>query len=145
MVREGLVNVGQLARKEYGEENVFIVGFGTYQGSVIAAEGWGQPYKRMEVPKAQQGSWEDILHAVSPDNKIVISKEIMENKLLKKEIGHRAIGVIYHADEAQFGYFVPSVMPKRYDAFVFIDKTSALHPIHIKQRNEPPDLYPTGK
>lgn len=145
MVREGLVNVGQLVRKEYGENNVFIVGFTTYEGTVIAAEEWGKPYKRMEVPKAEQGSWEEILHKLNPTDKIVLSKDIVENKPLKKEIGQRAIGVVYSPDELQFGYFVPTIIPKRYDAYVFINKSSALHPIHIKQRNEPPDLYPSGK
>jgi hypothetical protein len=34
--------------------------------------------------------------------------------------------------------------PKRYHAFVFIDQTSALHPIGTEGRNEPPDTYPSG-
>ncbi|MDB5193743.1 MAG: protein-L-isoaspartate O-methyltransferase [Segetibacter sp.] len=144
MARSGEVNVGQLVRKEYGEENVFIVGFGTYQGSVIAAEAWGEPYKKMEVPKAEQGSWEEILHRMSPANKIILSKDLRENRFFKKPVGHRAIGVVYHPEALQFGQFVPSVMPRRYDAFMFIDQTNALHPIDIKLRNEPPDLYPSG-
>ena len=145
MAREGMVNVGQLVRKEYGEDNVFIVGFGTYQGSVIAAEEWGKPFKKMEVPRAEQGSWEDILHKLNASDKIIFSKDIRENKFLRKSIDHRAIGVVYHPEQVQFGYYVPTVVPKRYDAFVFIDKTTALHPLNIKLRNEPPDLYPSGK
>lgn len=144
MAGSGEVNVGQLVRKEFGENNVFIVGFGTYQGSVIAAEAWGKPYKQMEVPKAEQGSWEEILHKMGSANKIILSKDIRENKFFKKSIGHRAIGVVYHPEEVQFPYFVPSIIPKRYDAFIFIDNTNALHPIEIKLRNEPPDLYPSG-
>jgi erythromycin esterase-like protein len=46
MARSGEVNVGQLARKAYGEENVFIVGFGSYGGSVIASRAWGRPCRR---------------------------------------------------------------------------------------------------
>jgi erythromycin esterase-like protein len=144
MAQSGEVNVGQLIRKELGEENVFIVGLGTYEGTVIAAKQWGAPYETMTVPKAEAGSWEDILHRLNPGNKLILSKDIRENKFLKKPIGHRAIGVVYHSDGIQFPHFVPSVMPRRYDAFVFIDKTNALHPIEIKLRNEPPDLYPSG-
>jgi erythromycin esterase-like protein len=144
MAQSGEVNVGQLIRKELGEENVFIVGLGTYEGTVIAAKQWGAPYETMEVPKAEAGSWEDILHKLNTGNKLILSKDIRENKFLKKPIGHRAIGVVYHSDGIQFPHFVPSVMPRRYDAFVFIDKTNALHPIEIKLRNEPPDLYPSG-
>jgi erythromycin esterase-like protein len=144
MAENGEVNVGQLVRKEVGENNVFIVGFGTYQGTVIASEEWGKPYKKMEVPKAESGSWEDILHKLNPGNKIIISKEISENKFFKRPVDHRAIGVVYHPAEVQFPYYVPSKIHKRYDAFIFIDNTQALHPIPIKLRNEPPDLYPSG-
>ncbi len=144
MAESGEVNVGQLVRKEYGEEKVFIVGFGTYQGTVIAATAWGAPFKVMEVPKAEQGSWEDILHKTGATDKLVLSKDIINDKFFKKQIGHRAIGVVYHPDNVQFPYFVPSVMPRRYDAFIFIDRTNALHPLDIKLRNEPPDLYPSG-
>jgi erythromycin esterase len=41
MSRNGMVNVGQLVREEHGRESVCIVGFGSYEGSVIAGEEWG--------------------------------------------------------------------------------------------------------
>lgn len=144
MAASGEVNVGQLVRQEIGDDSVFIVGFGMYQGTVIAAEEWGKPFKKMEVPEAEQGSWEEILHKLNGSDKIVLSKDIRENKFFKKPIGNRAIGVVYHPDAVQFPYHVPSVIPKRYDAFIFIDRTNALHPIEIKLKNEPPDLYPSG-
>ncbi|MDG0793907.1 erythromycin esterase family protein [Cohnella ginsengisoli] len=40
MAEEGMVNVGQLLREAHGGE-VYAIGFGTYQGSVIAGRGWG--------------------------------------------------------------------------------------------------------
>jgi erythromycin esterase-like protein len=145
MAQGGMVNVGQLVRKEYGEENVFIVGFGSYSGSVIAADEWGSPLKKMEVPKAVAGSWENMLHELSPANKIILSKDIQEEKMLKKAVNHRAIGVVYHPKLEHRGNYVPSIIPKRYDAFLFIDQTQALHPIEIPLKgNEPPDLYPSG-
>ncbi|HEX8334109.1 MAG TPA: erythromycin esterase family protein [Segetibacter sp.] len=145
MRSESMVNVGELARKQYGEKNVFIVGFGSYQGSVIAAESWGAPIKRMEVPAAVSGSWEQILHQLSATNKIILSREIAGNSFLNKSIGHRAIGVVYNPQREHLGNYVPSIIPKRYDAFVFIDKTKALRPLGTKvKQNEPPDLYPSG-
>jgi len=145
MASAGEVNVGQLVRKEYGEENVFIVGFGSYRGSVIASGGWGGPVKTIEVPPATPGSWEQILHQLSPINKIILSKNIRKEKHLKRPIDHRAIGVIYNPALEHFGNYVPSVIPKRYDAFLYLDSTHALHPIEtITVRNEPPDLYPSG-
>ncbi|MFC6998015.1 erythromycin esterase family protein [Rufibacter roseus] len=146
MASSGEVNVGQLVRQEYGQENVFIIGFGSYQGTVIAARGWGAPIETMEVPPAQQGSWEQILHQLSPSDKIIFSKDLKNNKPLNRPVGHRAIGVVYNPQIEHLGNYVPSVLPKRYDAFLFIDQTHALHPIEtITVRNEPPDLYPSGK
>ncbi|RNI29194.1 erythromycin esterase family protein [Rufibacter latericius] len=145
MAASGEVNVGQLVRKEYGEENVFIVGFGSHRGSVIAASSWGAPMKSINVPPATQGSWEQILHQLSPTDKIILSKDIRENKVLNRPVGHRAIGVVYNPRLEHLGNYVPSVMPKRYDAFLYIDSTRALRPIQtITARNEPPDLYPSG-
>ena len=60
-------------------------------------------------------------------------------------LGHRAIGVVYDPEFESRGNYVPTVLPKRYDAFVFIDETEALHPLHIEpQELNPPDLYPWG-
>nr|WP_262921686.1 erythromycin esterase family protein [Pontibacter ruber] len=145
MAAAGEVNVGQLARKEYGDEKVFIVGFGSYSGSVIAAQKWGAPMKKIEVPPATEGSREHLLHQLSPADKIILSKNIREEKLLNRSVGHRAIGVVYNPEYEHLGNYVPSVIPKRYDAFVYIDRTNALRPIEkITVRNEPPDMYPWG-
>ncbi len=145
MARSGEVNVGQLVRKAYGEENVFIVGFGSYGGSVIASRAWGAPMQKMTVPPAVAGSWEHILHELSPADKIILSRDIREEKGLKRPVGHRAIGVVYDPKSEHLGNYVPSVMPKRYDAFVYLEQTEALHPIPIPlSANEPPDLYPSG-
>jgi erythromycin esterase-like protein len=145
MAQENMVNVGQLVRKEYGEENVFIVGFGSYSGSVIAADKWGSNLQKMEVPNATQGSWEHLLHAQSASNKIILSKDIRNNKSLKKAIGHRAIGVVYNPQLEHLGNYVPSIIHKRYDAFLYIDRTHALHPLNTPPKGkEPPDLYPSG-
>ncbi len=62
MADDGMFNVGQLARQRHEAEGVVLVGFGSYQGEVIAARGWDEPMRRMSIPPARQGSWEDILH-----------------------------------------------------------------------------------
>ncbi|MBD0295340.1 MAG: erythromycin esterase family protein [Flavisolibacter sp.] len=144
MAKDGMVNVGELVRKEYGANNVFIIGFGSYTGSVIAAAEWGKPIQRMEVPPAINGSWEHLLHALSPADKIILSSELRDIALLNRSIGHRAIGVVYNPHMEQLGNYVPSVLPKRYDAFVYLDKTTALHPIGVTVTDEPPDTYPWG-
>ncbi|HEX8268512.1 MAG TPA: erythromycin esterase family protein [Flavobacterium sp.] len=143
MASAGMVNVGQLVREQYGEKNVFAVGFGSYEGTVIASDRWGGKVEAMKVPAAKKGSWEELLHREGAENKILLSKELKSNKSLLKTIGHRAIGVQYNP-RAESGNYVPTVIPYRYDAFIYIDKTRALDPISMKVKNEPPDLYPSG-
>ena len=43
--------------------------------------------------------------------------------------GHRAIGVVYQPEYEQYGNYVPTVLPRRYDAFLFIDETKAVRPL----------------
>ena len=62
-----MVNVGQLARELYGERptdqlGVFLVGFGTHRGTVIAGSEWGADMERMRLPTARKGSWEHVVH-----------------------------------------------------------------------------------
>src|SRR5215203_5753089 len=52
MAEGGLVNVGQLVRQEFGQNNVYAVDFGTYSGTVIASNDWGVPIEIMTVPNA---------------------------------------------------------------------------------------------
>src|SRR5215203_1394620 len=143
MASGGMVNVGQLVREEFGQGNVYAIGFGTYQGTVIAAREWSSPIETMAVPPAKKGSWEELLHRIDTTNKILLSSEMKQNEALMQSIGHRAIGVVYDPGNEN-GNYVPSVIPNRYDAFVFIDRTRALRPLGTQPKNEPPDTYPSG-
>jgi erythromycin esterase-like protein len=143
MASGGMVNVGQLVREEFGQSNVYIVGFGSYKGTVIAADEWGGKIKTMKMPAAQKGSWEELLHREGAENKILFSSELRKEEALMKSLGHRAIGVVYNPAR-ESGNYVPSIIPNRYDAFIFIDQTNALHPLGTLPKNEPPDTYPSG-
>ncbi|ULT55177.1 erythromycin esterase family protein [Neobacillus drentensis] len=132
MKDEGMVNVGQLVREQYGEDEVFIVGFGTYTGSVIASTEWGVNLEVMKVPPAQTGSWEYFMHQSGAMNKFLIFNE-QNRKEFSATIGHRAIGVVYHPEYEQFGNYVPSNMGQRYDGFIFVDRTNALHPLVLER------------
>lgn len=128
MANVGMVNVGQLVREQFGENNIYIIGFGTYGGTVVAAQRWGSPAQVMKVPNAQRKSWEWLLHQQEPLNKIIFLDRLRQNTNFMERIGHRAIGVVYNPN-AESGNYVPSVLPERYDAFIFIDKTKALNPL----------------
>ena len=128
MVNEGMVNVGQLTREKYGQNQIYAIGMGTYYGTVIAAEKWGVQPKVMPVPKGANGSWEEAFHNAGPNNQYLMFTE--ENKnLFNRVIDHRAIGVVYHPEYEQHGNYVPSHISERYNAFIHIEKTTALSPL----------------
>ena len=133
MQDDGMVNVGQLLREQHKKEDIFAIGFGSYQGTVIAANQWGSPHEVMTVPPAKEGSWERFLHEADACNHLLIFNE--ENRpYFNKWIGHRAIGVVYNPAYESHGNYVPSIIGKRYDAFIHIDVTTALKP-HSKKTN----------
>ncbi len=145
MARGGMVNVGQLARERWGKSNTVLVGFGSYRGTVIAGRAWGAPMQEMEVPAARKGSWEDMLHSTTPENKLLISNDIRKYPLLDSRINHRAIGVVYDPLHEKYGNYVPSMIPERYDAFMFFDRAEALHPLKVEPQGElTPETYPWG-
>lgn len=131
MAAEGMVNVGQLVREQNKSENVYAIGFGTHRGTVVAATSWGAQLQSMPVPPAMKGSWEDLMHRAGDYDQILFLGA--ENPHFQEEIGHRAIGVVYHPKYERRGNYVPSRMAQRYDAFIFVDETRALQPLVVEE------------
>lgn len=144
MSREGMINIGELARqnKQY---KVFLTGFGSYEGTVIAGKKWGAKMEVMDVPQARSGSWEHYLHAAGDDDKLLLTDELHNTAISDDYLGHRAIGVVYNPVYEKYGNYVPSIIPQRYDAFIYLDKTEALKPFHLdKNSHKMPETYPFG-
>lgn len=145
MYSQKMVNVGQLLNEQHFNDGVYSVGFGSYKGSVIAGKEWGDIMRVMKVPEAVPDSWEFILHQLGAKNRIVFMNDELKKKIGKKEFGHRAIGVVYRPQYEHLGNYVPSFMPHRYDAFVYLDETTALHPLHINPSGiQVPETFPFG-
>lgn len=130
MADEGIVNVGQLLREASGPEHVFIVGFGTHHGTVIASTEWGVDFERMNIPPAASGSWEDLLYQAGAHDKLIVFSN-KNRHLFMNKMGHRAIGVVYQPEYERRGNYVPSVLSERYDAFIFVNQTNALTPLEV--------------
>jgi erythromycin esterase-like protein len=103
MAAEGMFNVGQLVRQRHAHEGVFLVGFASYLGSVIAAKDWEAPMERMRVPPARDGSWEDVLHRSGATNKLLLLDGCRHAEQFNVARGHRAIGVVYHPEYEHSG------------------------------------------
>jgi erythromycin esterase-like protein len=62
--------------------------------------------------------------------------------------GHRAIGVVYRPPYERYGNYVPTILPRRYDAFLYVDQTTAVRPLFRPTAAELPEeveeTYPTG-
>lgn len=153
MAAAGMVNVGQLVRQAHDEDGVALVGFGSHRGTVIAGDEWGAPMRRMRVPDARRESWEDVMHeavAIEGSNKstLLVFADADDGGVpeLDEPIAHRAIGVVYDPDHERWGNYVPTLIPRRYDAFIFIDETHALSPLHMPVKvGEVPETFPSGE
>lgn len=141
-----MVNVGQLVREERGETDVVLVGFSSYRGSVIAGSEWGAPMRVMTVPPARSRSWKAILHETLRGDRLLLFERVESSRSLLEPRGHRAIGVVYRPQYESYGNYVPTVLPKRYDALAYLDETNALHPFHLQaaELQEVPETYPSG-
>jgi erythromycin esterase len=146
MVDEGMYNIGELARMQYPSEETVLVGFGSYKGTVTAGRSWGAMTQTMDLPKAMEGSWESLLHAAGRENKLLLMDDFGSNDMMmENHIGHRAVGVVYDPQREQYGNYVPTILPLRYDAFIYLDQTSALHPLFIDfDKQQIPETYPFG-
>jgi erythromycin esterase-like protein len=102
--------------------------------------------ERMRVPAARAGSWEDTLHQTGEQNRLLLFTQADLDDGFFTERGHRAIGVVYHPDYEQYGNYVPTVLPYRYDALLHIDESHALAPLHLKAsfEHEVPETFPSG-
>lgn len=146
MVDDGMYNIGELARLHHHDKGVILIGFGSYKGSVTAGRSWGATMQTMKMPEAREGSWEYMLHKAGGKNKLLIMEDFMQtDEVMENHIGHRAIGVVYDPEYEKYGNYVPTILPLRYDAFIYLEETTALHPLHIKpDGHQIPETYPFG-
>ena len=128
-----------------------LVGFGSYRGTVIAAPRWGAPAEVMVVPPARVGSLEHRLHesaaragraGVRPAGRGALTAERPD--WLTEPVDHRAVGVVYDPSFEEWGNYVPTRLPDRYDAFIWCDQTTALHPLAAPSVTGELETYPAG-
>ena len=142
MAEAGMTNLGQLARERHGRDRVVLVGFGSYEGTVVAARAWDAPMERMPVPPAREGSLEDLLHRRLDGGDALL---LLDGRPGRPALDHRAIGVVYHPQAERWGNYVPTDLAARYDAFLHLDRTQAVHPLPVPVVHaEVDETYPTG-
>jgi len=126
MGQQGQVNIGHLSRDSEGEDGVFILGFSTHRGDVVAASSWGAERQTMEVPAAQADSYDLLLHQAGLERSLLLFGPESRQGDLTTPLYQRAIGVIYTPPNEAY---VPSILTQRYDGLIYIDRTEALSPL----------------
>ena len=148
MGTHGELNVGQLARERYGKEDVRLVGFTTYTGTVTAASEWDGPAECKRVRPALPGSYEALFHEAGPPNFFLDLRDTSGiSLLLAGPRVERAIGVIYRPESERLSHYFHASLPAQFDAVLHYDTTRAVEPLEREgttEMSELPETYPTA-
>lgn len=146
MGKRGEHNVGQLARRRYGDD-CRLIGFTTYTGTVTAASDWDAPAERKRVRPGLRGSYEELLHETGLDRFYLDLRKGELAERLRKPRLQRAIGVIYRPETERFSHYFNSRLADQFDAVLHFDHTRALEPLDQASewiQGEAPETYPSG-
>jgi erythromycin esterase-like protein len=144
--QRGEHNVGQLARRRYGDD-CRLIGFTTYSGTVTAASDWDGPAEHKRVRPALRGSCEDLLHTAGiPAFFLGLQHEKIVERL-REPMLQRFIGVIYLPQTERQSHYYHARLADQYDALFHFDHGRALEPLDRTpewELGEAPETYPSG-
>jgi protein-L-isoaspartate(D-aspartate) O-methyltransferase len=146
MGRRGEHNIGQLCREHFGKA-CYAIGFGTNDGTVAAASGWDEPMQIMDVRSAHPQSYERLFHMTDSPGLLLPLSHARSGELtekLEKPRLERAIGVIYRPESELASHYFEAVLPRQFDEYIWIDRTSAVKPFNVAELQGLPDTYPFG-
>lgn len=125
MHNSGYTSTAEILKNDLGEEKIYSVGAGTYKGKVLAGYRWNAPLTEQIVLPAKKDTWEEILHSQGAYDKIILSKDLSGSPKWDKWIEFRSIGASFDGS----AIYSQSIIPRRFDAFIFIDSTTAIKPL----------------
>ncbi|KAL4780017.1 erythromycin esterase [Aspergillus varians] len=147
------VNIGQLCRESFGEENVALLGCGTHTGTVAAASGWGDDMQVMDVRPSMEGSWERLAHDTGVQSFLLdlredhLAREVREALAEEHRRLQRFIGVIYRPDTERVSHYSAADLINQFDGYIWFDTTHAVKPLEVVQPKTPlgrEETYPFG-
>ena len=143
----GELNVGQLARQQFGAAAV-LVGFTTSTGTVTAATDWDGPAHRRHVRPALAGSYERLFHEVGiPRFLLPLRSDPELASALAGPRLERAIGVIYVPETERRSHYFHARLPEQFDYVLHFDETRALEPLErtsMWEAGEMAETFPSG-
>ena len=144
----GQLTLGQLARQRLGRA-VVLIGFSTYQGTVVAASSWDAPGVLQPLRSARDDSIERLMHDTALARFVLPLRDTTPAlaRALSRDRLTRAVGVIYRPDaERESHYFHANVLGQ-FDALLHIDVTRGVQPLDAvagSTGSEAPETYPSG-
>jgi erythromycin esterase-like protein len=146
MSGHGEESVGQLARERWGEE-VRIVGFTTYTGTVAAAATWDAPAARVRLRPALPESVEDLMHSLEQPRFMLDLGRGEASRALRSSRLERAIGVIFRPESELASHYFQAHLAGQFDVVIHIDETRAVEPLERTAgwgAGDPPETYPSA-
>jgi len=130
----GEVNLGQLAREEWGEGAV-LIGFGTDRGTVTAATAWNGAPETLDVNTSLPGSWGALMREAGPDRFLLDLRKVQGPlaEALAAERIERYIGVLYMRQTELPSHYVASAIGQEYDAYIWLEETRAVEPVPLEE------------
>ncbi|MEE4282972.1 MAG: protein-L-isoaspartate(D-aspartate) O-methyltransferase [Pseudomonadales bacterium] len=145
MSLRGEHNIGQLCAQSFPKVS-YRIGFGTDHGTVAAATNWDSPMEVKQVVPAHRQSHEFQFHQTSAPGLILplrSASESLRQELSKRRL-ERAIGVIYRPETELASHYFEADLARQFDAYIWLDETSAVTPIATRMLEGLPDTYPFG-
>jgi len=140
-------NVGQLVREIYGQEDVRLIGFTTFEGTVTAATDWDEPAQLKRVRQGLNNSYERFLHQVDIPNFFLNLRDEETREILRRPMLERAIGVIYQPETERVSHYFEASLAEQFDGVIHFDKTRALEPLDKVpswRHDDAPETFPEG-
>jgi erythromycin esterase-like protein len=129
MPLRGEVNLGQLLRERFGEA-VFLLGFTTFQGTVVAADRWNGPHRVHKLRTALPESYAGVFHRAGLDDALLL---LPKNSAVAEALGwprrKREVGVIYAPESEIESHYTRTRLAGQFDAVIHFDRTRALTPL----------------
>lgn len=123
-------SLGELARSRYGDDAVFLIGLGAGRGQLLAARRWEGRRETMSLPEPREDSLESALLASGSGRRwLMLEPRVPATGPLHRWLPHRAVGVVFDPDHEARENYVPTLIDRRYDAFVFFPETRPLTPL----------------
>jgi erythromycin esterase-like protein len=147
MSRRGEWNVGQLVREKFGRENVRLIGFTTFEGTVTATSNWDEPAQLKKVNRGMENSCEKLFHKTGIENFFLNLQDEEIKNVLNAPLLERAVGVIYRPESERVSHYFYARLPEQFDGIIHFDKTRAVEPLDKVAswtHEDAPETFPEG-